>query len=64
MLVGEVFWTGEDRVMVDKWNSYNVLILPDFTNDGVPELLLAHGGDLTFPPEVCSVLAYIYITRG
>jgi len=39
------------------WSSFNVLVLPDFTDDGIPELLTAHSSDPRFPPEV-EVLIY------
>ena len=35
-----------------------MLILPDMNNDGVPEVLVPHGGDPKIPPEVAlSVLS-------
>lgn len=39
--------------MEEIWNIYNVLIIPDMNQDGVLDLVVAHGGDPTFPPEVC-----------
>ena len=34
------------------WNFYNVLVMSDFTQDGVPEVLLSQGGDPSFDAEV------------
>ena len=39
------------------WSSFNVLVLPDFTGDGVAELLTAHSSDPRFPPEVDEFIA-------
>ena len=36
----------------EQWNVYSILALPDFNNDGVPEILIAHGGDPAFHAEV------------
>ena len=38
--------------MEENWNTYNVLVIPDMNKDGVPDLVVAHGGDPSFPPEV------------
>jgi len=50
---GHVFWRGDQSQMEEIWNIYNVLIIPDMNQDGVLDLVVAHGGDPTFPPEVC-----------
>ena len=49
---GRVLWEGDTSVLKDTWNTYNVLILPDLTGDGVGEVLLPHGGDPSFSPTV------------
>ncbi|KAK2166849.1 hypothetical protein LSH36_34g01067 [Paralvinella palmiformis] len=49
---GHVFWRGDQSQMEEIWNIYNVLIIPDMNQDGVLDLVVAHGGDPTFPPEV------------
>ena len=33
--------------------TYNVAKLPDIDGDGVPEMLVAHGGDGRIPSTVC-----------
>ncbi|KAI0222414.1 hypothetical protein LSAT2_026355 [Lamellibrachia satsuma] len=45
---GTILWSIDDGVIHRTWNFYNVLIMPDFTQDGVPEILLSHGGDPRF----------------
>jgi len=40
------------------WSSFGVVLLPDFTNDGVPELLLPHSSDPRFLEEVSYVSIY------
>jgi len=37
---------------VPTWSSFNVLLMPDFTGDGIRELVTAHSSDPRFPPEV------------
>ncbi len=51
---GSVFWRGDSSYLQDFWNTYNVLAVPDLTKDGVSDLILAHGGDARFPPQVSS----------
>ena len=34
------------------WNIYQALPLPDWDNDGTSELLVTHGGDFKYGPEV------------
>ena len=34
------------------WSFYNPLVMPDLTEDGVPEVLFAHGGDGQFLAKV------------
>lgn len=38
--------------MKPTWNTYQVLALPDFDQDGVPEVLVTNGGDPDKDPEV------------
>ena len=49
---GTILWSIDDGVIHRTWNFYNVLIMPDFTQDGVPEILLSHGGDPRFRANV------------
>ncbi|KAI0209988.1 hypothetical protein LSAT2_005289, partial [Lamellibrachia satsuma] len=49
---GTILWSIDDGVIHRTWNFYNVLIMPDFTQDGVPEILLSHGGDPRFHANV------------
>ena len=42
----------EDKFINVDWNVYQALPLPDWDNDGIPELLVAHGGDFKYGPEV------------
>ncbi|KAI0227422.1 hypothetical protein LSAT2_022102 [Lamellibrachia satsuma] len=48
---GKVLWQVDQRVVHQSWNFYNVLVMSDFTQDGVPEVLLSQGGDPTFDAE-------------
>ncbi|KAK2179236.1 hypothetical protein NP493_504g03043 [Ridgeia piscesae] len=45
---GKVLWHVDHSVVHQSWNFYNVLVMPDFTGDGVPEVLLPHGGEPKF----------------
>ena len=51
-LAGKVLWHADVSFMNESWSCFNVCILPDFNDDGVPELLLSHSSDPRFPPEV------------
>ncbi|XP_060559392.1 uncharacterized protein LOC132719615 [Ruditapes philippinarum] len=49
---GETLWTCEDDEMFEAyWNTYHAAALPDWDNDSVPEVLIAHGGDMTKQPD-------------
>ncbi|KAI0211987.1 hypothetical protein LSAT2_003139 [Lamellibrachia satsuma] len=48
---GKVLWQVDQSVVHQSWNFYNVLVMSDFTQDGVPEVLLSHGGDPKFDAE-------------
>jgi hypothetical protein len=52
IVLGTVHWTGDSSYLDETWNTYAPLIVPDFTQDGVPELIVAHGGDPSFLPQV------------
>ena len=47
-----MLWQVEQKVVHQTWNFYNVLVMSDFTQDGVPEVLLSQGGDPKFDAEV------------
>lgn len=49
---GSVFWEAKSKHFMMTWSSFNVLVIPDFTGDGIPELVTAHSSDPRFPPEV------------
>ena len=51
-ITGKVFWTIDTSIVHFAWNFYNPLIMPDFTLDGVPEVLFSHGGDNQFVAKV------------
>ncbi|KAJ8319425.1 hypothetical protein KUTeg_004516 [Tegillarca granosa] len=44
-------WMGDDKNLERPWNIYQAAALPDFDGDGVPEVLISHGGDPTLPPQ-------------
>jgi len=50
--LGSVLWEAKSEHFVATWSSFNVVVMPDFTGDGVPELITAHSSDPRFPPEV------------
>jgi len=50
--LGSVLWEAKSEHFVATWSSFNVAVMPDFTGDGVPELITAHSSDPRFPPEV------------
>ena len=47
-------WNVEDKFLNIDWSVYQALPLPDWDNDGISELLVAHGGDFKYGPEVKS----------
>ena len=49
-----MLWNVESKFINIDWNVYQALPLPDWDNDGIPELLVAHGGDFKYGPEVNS----------
>ena len=49
---GSQLWSVDEGVVHMTWNFYNVLVMPDFTDDGIPELLLSHGGDPRYKAKV------------
>ena len=50
---GHLYWSAEDDSVFNAgWNTYRALMLPDWDKDGVPEILIANGGDPTKEPEV------------
>ncbi|KAI0236790.1 hypothetical protein LSAT2_012668 [Lamellibrachia satsuma] len=48
---GKVLWQVDQSVVHQSWNFYNVLVMSDFTQDGVPDILLSQGGDPNFEAE-------------
>ncbi|XP_069123099.1 protein FAM234B-like [Argopecten irradians] len=42
---GKTLWFGDTRLMSRTWNAFQVLALPDVNGDGIPEVLVANGGD-------------------
>ncbi|XP_045211867.2 uncharacterized protein LOC123563244 [Mercenaria mercenaria] len=49
---GETIWTCEDdEVFQADWNTYHAAALPDWDGDGVPEVLIANGGDTSKQPD-------------
>ena len=66
LIVGSVLWREDLSVTGDGWNTYNVLVLPDLTNDGIPEVILPNGGDPKYEPEVSTVDSHqckLYVDR-
>ena len=49
---GAVLWNIDPNVVHPTWNFYNSLVMPDLTQDGVPEVLFSHGGDPRFEASV------------
>ena len=49
---GDVFWIGDETAIEGAWNTFGVTILPDLDGDGIPEVLLPHGGDPKYGPNV------------
>ena len=47
-----MLWHVDQSVVHQSWNFYNVLVMSDFTQDGVPEVLLSQGGDPKFDAKV------------
>ncbi|XP_074648568.1 uncharacterized protein LOC141904026 isoform X2 [Tubulanus polymorphus] len=49
---GSVYWRINPQIVNMQWNVYNPLVLrQDFTEDGVPEIIIPHGGEPRLPPE-------------
>ena len=49
-------WLGDEKFLQPVWNVYQALALPDFDKDGVPEVLVSHGGD----PRKKAKVRFIY----
>ena len=49
---GHMLWIGDEKFIKSTWNIYQVLALPDFNEDGIPELLISNGGDPSKNPKV------------
>ena len=49
---GKTLWLADETFIKPKWNVYQALALPDFDKDGVPEVLVANGGDPNKEPTV------------
>ncbi|XP_064608060.1 protein FAM234B-like [Liolophura sinensis] len=48
---GDHLWKAERTYLMRQWNIYQVSALPDLDGDNVPEILVPHGGEPSFPPE-------------
>ncbi|XP_055955218.1 uncharacterized protein LOC126810645 [Patella vulgata] len=49
---GDILWRSKsEKHYRPTWNIYQVSALPDFTSDGIQELLVTHGGDPKAEPE-------------
>ena len=43
---GHLYWSVEDDAVFNAgWNTYQAVMLPDWDKDGVPEVLIANGGE-------------------
>ena len=50
---GTRYWSvDDDRFFKPKWNIYQCVAIPDWDGDGVPEVLLANGGNPDKDPDV------------
>ncbi len=47
-----MLWNVETKYINIDWNVHQPLRLPDWDDDGVAELLVAHGGEYKYGPEV------------
>lgn len=49
---GEIIWTCEDdKFFEGNWNTLHAAALPDWDGDGVPEILIANGGNSSRQPK-------------
>lgn len=51
-LNGKTLWVGDDRYVNRGWNIYAPAAVPDLDEDGVKDLIIAHGGDPTVAAEI------------
>jgi hypothetical protein len=52
---GVILWQAVSEHFMPVWSSFGVLVLPDFSGDGVPELLLPHSSDPRFMADVSGI---------
>lgn len=55
MRLGDVLWVADRRYVNRGWNIYAPAVVPDLDEDGVKDIIIAHGGDPTVAAEVCIV---------
>ncbi|XP_060600384.1 protein FAM234A-like [Ruditapes philippinarum] len=51
-LNGKTLWVGDERYVNRGWNIYAPAAVPDLDDDGVADLIIAHGGDPTVAAEI------------
>ena len=49
---GEILWAVDSKYLNRGWNIYAPAAMPDLDDDGVPDIVIAHGGDPTVPAQV------------
>ncbi|XP_063447077.1 uncharacterized protein LOC134726596 [Mytilus trossulus] len=48
---GSVLWAADRKIINTQWNVYYVAKIQDIDDDGVPEMVVANGGDTTLRPQ-------------
>ncbi|XP_071128715.1 uncharacterized protein [Mytilus edulis] len=48
---GSVIWAADRKIINTQWNVYHVAKIQDIDDDGVPEMVVANGGDTTLRPQ-------------
>ncbi|VDI73408.1 integrin alpha FG-GAP repeat containing protein 3 [Mytilus galloprovincialis] len=48
---GSVIWAADREIINTQWNVYHVAKIQDIDDDGVPEMVVANGGDTTLRPQ-------------
>ncbi|CAC5409294.1 unnamed protein product [Mytilus coruscus] len=48
---GSVIWSADRKIINTQWNVFHVAKIQDIDDDGVPEMVVANGGDTTLRPQ-------------
>ena len=44
-ILGGILWAVDESAINVQWHVHHPLLLPDWNSDGIPDLLVSHGGE-------------------